>query len=246
MTERTDQYEDHDNRSGDLRPIPDPTFLTTQQLNARVAGVREILETRLNGMDRAVELLAAWRETVPGQIRAEVSHLKAVIDEKLTSVTTLTMTKFDGVTDAFVERDKRTEQLSNAQQVAVAAALQAQKESAGAQRDSNTVALVKMENNFIKLIDEGKVLLQQVVKSTDEKINDLKSILDRGEGKTSVSDPAISENMRHLTVMIADLVKSRDSTSGNAQGSASTWALMITLLTVVLVAAGVALRLFAK
>ena len=45
----------------------------------------------------------------------------------------------------FAERDKRTEQLSLADKTAIAAALQAQKEAAGAQNESNTAAINKME-----------------------------------------------------------------------------------------------------
>jgi hypothetical protein len=42
-----------------------------------------------------------------------------------------------------------------------------------------------METNFIKLIDQGQNLLQAMAKGFDDKINDVKSRLDKGEGTSS-------------------------------------------------------------
>jgi hypothetical protein len=56
--------------------------------------------------------------------------------------------RFSSIALQFEERDKRTEQLSVADKTAIAAALQAQKEAAGAQNESNTAAVAKIETNF--------------------------------------------------------------------------------------------------
>jgi hypothetical protein len=67
-------------RQYDWRPRPDPTLLTTQQLREteaalnrtiteRVSGLRELLETRLDGMDKATSINAG-----------EVTHLHTEID----------------------------------------------------------------------------------------------------------------------------------------------------------------------
>jgi hypothetical protein len=80
--------------------------------------------------------------------------------------------KFAAVQNQFEERDKRTEQLTLADKTAIAAALQAQKEAVNAQNIANATATTKAEIAFTKQID-----------SLADKINDIKSRVDQGEGK---------------------------------------------------------------
>lgn len=236
-------------------PNPDPTERTKQDLIREIdsvrervshddAFIREVLQiqiegnlaqikARLDGNDAAVTLLRTMTDKVPQQINDVAAKLQALHDEKFRSIEEQSRIKFEGVQIQFSERDKRTEQLSLADKTAIAAALQAQKEAAGATNESNSVALLKMETNFAKLIDQGQTLLQSVVRNTDEKINDLKSRLDRGEGKTSVSDPAVANGISQLTGMISDLGKSRDRAAGHAGGTQ----LMFTSFVSVIVAA---------
>jgi hypothetical protein len=95
-------------RQYDWRPRPDPTLLTTQQLREtetalnrtiteRVAGLRELLEQRLAGMDRATILLAeqigqidpeltAGRATLRAEFAAADQNLKQLIEARLTAI----------------------------------------------------------------------------------------------------------------------------------------------------------------
>ena len=149
-----------------IRPDPDPTLLTTENLRREIANLKELLEAMIRSGDAA-------REALHGLIISEIKVLSSVTDQR-----------FESIATQFAERDKRTEQLSLADKTAIAAALQAQKEAAGATNESNSVALAKMENNFTKLIDQGQTLLQSVAKNMDDKINDLKSRIDTGEGQS--------------------------------------------------------------
>lgn len=181
----------------EFRPTPDPTVLTTEALHREISGLRqimearlecqdenlshvekqingskEIIETRLEGMDKAIQLLQAGADRYPSLVRAEVEHLQKLHEEKFGSIAT-----------QFQERDKRTEQLSLADKTAIAAALQAQKEAAGAQNESNAAATTKMESNFTELIKQGRELSAAQKQNNDTQINDLKSRLDKGEGR---------------------------------------------------------------
>jgi hypothetical protein len=158
-------------------PIPDPTVLTTQQLQreistaremveSAVSSLRQIIETRLSGMDRAIELLQAQSDRLPGHIAAEVSQLQKLHEEKFKSIAT-----------QFSERDTRTEQTSRDSKVAVDAALQAAKEAVGEQNKSNALAIAKSEATFTKQIDQIGVLISTGQKATDDKIDDMKSRL---------------------------------------------------------------------
>lgn len=62
----------------------DPSALTTQQLVRENFWLRELIETRLNGMDKAIDLLQAAADRVPSLsvVDANVKHLKELVEEK--------------------------------------------------------------------------------------------------------------------------------------------------------------------
>lgn len=194
----------------------DPSTLTTRQilreigqleklLDSRLNGVEEKVETRLAEMDKAIILLQAFTDRQPttSQVDLSVDALQELQDEK-----------FNGIALQFAERDKRTEQLSLADKTAINAALAAQEKQAIAQNDSNAAASAKMEMNFAKLIEQGQGLLMEVRRNTESQINDLKSRLDKGEGRTSISDPATVEALRQMSAAVAGLAASRDQATG--------------------------------
>ncbi len=177
-------------------PNPDPTVRTVEQLQRDIGATREIVEAtiagqistitqRLVGMDKAIELVQESTNRIPKHIIDEVGKLEALHSERFASVERRTEIQLQSIAIQFAERDKRTEQLSLADKTAIAAALQAQKEAAGAQNESNAAANAKMEANFAKLIEQGHSLLMEVRRNTEAQINDLKSRLDKGEGRLS-------------------------------------------------------------
>ncbi len=162
---------------GDIKPIPDPTVLTTQQLQreiftarelveVRIQGFRDTIETRLEGMDKAISLVHEHSEKIPSQILSTVHQLQGLHEEKFRSIET-----------QFVERDTRTEQTSRDSKVAVDAALQAAKEAVGEQNKSNALAIAKSEATFTKQIDQIGVLISTLQKGLDDKIDDIKGRL---------------------------------------------------------------------
>lgn len=161
-------------RASNSGKVTDPTFLTTQQLLREYTSLKELVFTRLDAMDKAMELFNANITRVPTDTDKQISHLKELHDER-----------FSGVDKQFTERDVRTEQSATATKIAVDAALQAQKEAAGAQNESNAAAIAKSEAATAKQIDGIIALLNSSLKALDEKINDLKGRLDRGEGKVA-------------------------------------------------------------
>lgn len=155
-------------------PVPDPTVLTTQQLLREIGLSREIIETRLNGMDKAIELLQAATDRQPTVIAAAVSDLQELHEEKFRSIEV-----------QFRERDTRTDQTSRDSKVAVDAALSAQVKSVDAQNISNALAIAKSEAGFTKQIDQIGTLIQATGKATDDKIDDIKTRLNSVEGRAN-------------------------------------------------------------
>ena len=150
--DRTDQ--------GGSRPVPDPTLLTTQQLIREMGSLRELLETRLDAMDKATELNKSATDKVPCMIKDAVSQLEARQNEK-----------FISIDKQFFERDIRADKIALLGKEAIAAALQAAKELVGSQSESFTAANAKTEQNFTKQLDQ-----------IGDRVTDLKERLDRGEG----------------------------------------------------------------
>src|SRR6185369_13411363 len=142
------------------RPVPDPTLLTTQQLIRENLWLREVLETRLTGIqeanllrqnntnarfeayDKAIKLLQDISDKFPGRIDEKINSLKEVHEEKFASIQV-----------QFRERDVRTEQSSKDSKVAVDAALQAAKEAVGEQNKSSALTIAKSEASMTKQID---------------------------------------------------------------------------------------------
>lgn len=160
-----------------------------ERLEARVGAevkstdlTRAIIETRLDGMDKAIRLLQDTADKFPARIDEKITALQAVHSEKFAALIDATDEKFRSIQTQFAERDVRTEQAAGAVKIAVDAALQAQKEAAGEQNRSNTLAQTKSETATTKQIDQIGTLIQNNTKSFDDKINDVKDRVNRIEG----------------------------------------------------------------
>lgn len=173
----------------EIIPNPDPSSLTTAQLREAISNLHSIINaelravgTRLDAIDKATEVFNENLTRVPTDTDKQIQHLKELHGERFNSVSGELRALADGITKQFAERDVRTDAAAIGTSKAVDAALQAQKEAAGAQNEANAAAITKSEANTTKLIDGIIALLNSTVKATDEKISDLKGRLDRGEG----------------------------------------------------------------
>jgi|ERR1035437_4520587 hypothetical protein len=148
----------------ETRPIPDPTTLTTQQLHQHTASVREVLESRIDAAEKVIDAIWSRIEKFDALVAKEIGHLKEVHG-----------VKFDGIQTQFAERDTRQEKTSESDRVALGAALNAAKEAVGEQNKSSASAIAKSEAATTKQIDQIGVMNLATNKSTDEKIEDLKT-----------------------------------------------------------------------
>lgn len=145
-------------------PVPDPSLITEREIAKAKTDLRR--ETDLQ--------LATLREWIDGRY-AVMEH---VTGEKFIGVGL----RFDAVAMRFTERDRQVEQKWCDNKEAVSAALLAQKDDTLAKHDSAQASRDKMESYFAKQTDQTQQLLREMQRSSDEKINDLKSRLDKGEG----------------------------------------------------------------
>ena len=179
-------------------PVLDPTARTTEQIHRELMALRELMEARLNGIDRATIIFQDNLTRVPTDVDKQVGQLRSLHNEKFTAVEHARVTMFEGLQLQFKERDIRSAASEDAAKVAVNAALQAQKEAAAAQNASNTAAIAKSEVATTKQIDSILALLASNNSALTDKLNGVSQRLDRGEG---VSSGAHSNTTQMLAVV---------------------------------------------
>lgn len=176
---------------GTSTPVPDPTRLTTEAVTAAtnqwrrdLEGLRELLETRLDAMDKAIELHA----NVAPELRIE-------FDAKLTRSFDLFQEKLAGVDERFHERDVRAAAYALAAKEALAAALQAAKELNNAQAQASRDAAEKTERRFTAQFEQmlqalntlSATLGRQVTEQGANfavRLDELKERVDKAEGSS--------------------------------------------------------------
>lgn len=166
---------------GDSRPVPDPTVLTTQQLEREISSLRNMLSSRMDSMDEATDLRLERINSMGPEMRREIAHLTELIDQRFSTFEE----KFKTIDTQFKERDVRTDKAATASADALAAALQAAKELVGAQGEASAAAAVKSETSFTKQIDQIGTIIQTQATAQDARITELKERIDRGEGNQS-------------------------------------------------------------
>jgi hypothetical protein len=160
-----------DRQQQDRRPVPDPTVLTTAQLLREIAALREMFGARLDGMDRATELLSETVNRTPTIVQTEIMHVRELMSEQLTAMSRISEERLKSIELQFTERDVRTEQAAKAGKEALDAALKSAKELVAQQNEANRSEAGKTESNFTKQIDAQAA-----------RIDELKERIDRGEG----------------------------------------------------------------
>lgn len=126
--------------------FPDPTELTTAQLQREISTLKELLVARFEAVDAGSTL------------RAQV-----------------VMEKFDSVAQRFSERDTRTDQTARNDKVNLDAAFAAAKEAVGEQNKSSALAIAKSEAATTKQIDQVGSQLTVSSAALTDKIDDTKN-----------------------------------------------------------------------
>ena len=152
-------------------------------------------------------------------IRASLATLQAEIGRELERIhgstdklSEVSDERFRSIAVQFTLLKQATEQLDIANKTAIAAALQAQKEQAEETKRTSQTAIAKSEastGEAIKALTSStgeaiKALttnFNTAITGIEVRINDLKGRLDRGEGKSGVSDPEIAASLREVTML---------------------------------------------
>jgi VIT1/CCC1 family predicted Fe2+/Mn2+ transporter len=176
--------------NGGWRPVPDPTVLTTEQLNKAIEALRDyvngqfqVRDERLTGIDTATELRLTTIGNPSPEIDQKVGHLRELMDEK-----------FDSVGTQFKERDTRSERESRDNKLAVDAAFAAQEKQAVAQQESNTLAINKSEAATAETIKTNQELSKSTTDTLTKSLDEVKLQVSRIESTRQGGVEQRSEN----------------------------------------------------
>lgn len=199
----------HDSEGGSASsklstPRPDPTALTTVALHHEISTLKELFETRLNAMDKALTIFQDNLTRAPTEVDKQIGHLKSLTQETFKTMDE----KYTSVQIQFRERDARMDQQAKDSKVAVDAALSAQKEAAAATNASNAAAIAKSEAAFTKQIDATSELIRSTSQGWERQFSDMKERLTRIEseyvGRTK--EVAVQQTTSSHTLSIIALV----------------------------------------
>jgi hypothetical protein len=169
-------------------PVPDPSRMTTEQLDSRLAGLKDTLVTRLDGMDKAIIVLTATWEKMPAEIDSHIDQLRDLILEKFATV----QEQFSSIQMQFNERDVRVEQTARDTKVAVDAALQAAEKAVGKQTEAFSLSIAKSETVTSKQIDQQGQLISTMTSGLSGQIVDVKERLSRMESEAKGQADAVN------------------------------------------------------
>ena len=134
--------------SGTRVPVPDPTQRTVEQLMRELANQKELIFTRLDGMDKATDLLQQRADRVPSELQDAITHLRELME-----------TRFKGIDERFIERE-----------VGVTTALQAAKELGNERSKASEVSIAKSEMSTAKLLDQIQTNIGVTAKATEQNV----------------------------------------------------------------------------
>ncbi len=160
--------------TGERFPVPDPTRLTTQAVREAIIALKDVINTRLEGMDKALQLLQARSDRFPAELDAKISMARDVIFERFKGIEL----QFEGIQLQFKERDTRVEQTARDSKTAVEAALQAAKEAVEKQNAAFSQATQKSEGAFTKQIDQLAELFRTGTKALEDRITVVNKVSD--------------------------------------------------------------------
>jgi hypothetical protein len=133
----------------DIRPVPDPTILTTEASSRLEQMLRNLIKTENEHLHELMNLDVSHQEVLFGQKLAEIKTQLKMLDART------------------AEQKKDTKD-------ALDAALAAQKEAVAAQTASSEKSITKSETATIERIKAVETLLATSTKASDDKIDDLK------------------------------------------------------------------------
>ena len=154
---------------------PDPSTLTTAQLQRELVGLRQLLETRMDASDMQIADLKAAMIRLP-------MERTALIDKQISAIKEYFEEKFKGVETQFIGVEKLTSAMQSAAGTAITAAFAAADKQYAAQNVANADSIRKSETNFAERLKGVETLQESTKETLSTQIGELRARIDRGDG----------------------------------------------------------------
>jgi len=193
-------------------------------------GLRDLLEQYIGrSISDLRSELSDKRESLHATLGRENEKLQGLVD----TLDKVSEERFKSVSQQFTLLKQATEQLDSANKTAIAAALQAQKESAGETQKSSQAAIAKSETSTSEAIKALTTTFNTAIGGLTDRYNDLKSRIDRGEGGSNVRDPALTSMLDRMNAQLISLNTTRDTHSGSEKTATDNSTRMMSIAAVV-------------
>ncbi len=170
-----------------LKPTPDPTVLTTEQLQREVSTINRELELRKASSLREMLSLEELVKTL-------INGLDHVMSEKFVSIATT----FELIEKQRVEQKKDTKD-------AVDAALTAQKEAVKEQTTAFGLATAKSEAAMTEQLKQLNATFTAAIKGVTDLLNDTKDRISKMEAMRLGGEGAVNNRRADTAIMIASV-----------------------------------------
>jgi hypothetical protein len=246
-----------------LRSVSDPQALMQEISDRTASTVRNELFARIEAMDKATTLWHEDLVRVPTEVQKAVTALHNLLDQSIaktaaesrvdhqqemisisrevekvygliTTLSEVSEERFKGIQIQFNLLKQATEQLDLANKAAIAVALQAQKDSASETQKSSQAATAKSETSTSEAIKALTAAFNTAIVGITDRVNDLKGRLDRGEGKTSYSDPEMAAKVQAISQQLAILTTYADRNTGGHSANKDYTAMLLSVGAVVI------------
>lgn len=205
-------------RNGGSRPVPDPTVLTTEQLDRTVGYERKVFEAQLDSLRAIAKTLQIQLDTRPVEISEAIGHLRDVFTGEIKRIESTSASEIRRIDNLFIERDASRANTESIQKVL---------RDADARRENELAATVVRYETIIEdmrriSLDTTSTLLATQLREVKNDLSDRTAKLEQfrweSGGKTSISDPAIANLMTELSASVAGLKKAWDTSEGRTAG----------------------------
>ena len=200
----TPEHKDDKNNAPADIPVPDPTLLTTRNLQREIASLKELLFVRIDCLQELANASEHQQEAVSKDIGIQVHAAKELIFQRFET----SNEKFASIQLQFKERDVRVEQTARDTKVAVDAALQAAEKAVGKQNEAFGLSIAKSETATAKQIDQQGQLLNTTTAGLNDKIDDIKERLTslEGEGRGLINARTSQHTSQMSAVSVISLI----------------------------------------
>lgn len=232
-----DRFQRFDQPMAGSVPVPDPTILTTQQLNQQIAALKELLFTRLDGVEKAIEVFYADLTRVPTDVDKQVGALhdlifqrfelsnekfrcvdeetalaKQALDEKIDILIAVREEQMRSIQTQFTERDTRVEQTFNSMKERADQASHSSKVAVDA-------ALQAAKDAFAEQNRSSALAIAKSEAATEKAIDQLRILL---QTATNALDGKITDIKDRITIIESKQVGATQQRE-TSQGSQTQW-----------------------